>query len=94
ATLLTVLCESGEAHRLLETIFSETTTIGLRMREERRICLRRGSETIKTEYGDLKVKTVELFGEKRLAPEYEEAKNLAKKANVPLHKIYESIKNI
>lgn len=95
AVKLTVLCKSDciTVDRIAKIIFSETTTIGVRIREERRICLVRNSEYVKTIYGDLKVKEIEFEGEKRLVPEYEEAKKLAEIADVPLYKIYESVKN-
>lgn len=92
AVKLTVLCKSDCTVKLANIIFAETTTIGVRIREERRICLDRKVETVKTAYGDLKVKTIEYNGGKKLIPEYEEAKKLAESAGVPLYKIYESVK--
>jgi len=93
AIKLTVLCKKELTDKLAKIIFSETTTIGVRIREEKRICLERKSDSVKTVYGDLKVKEIEFDGEKRLMPEYEDAKKLAENAGVPLYKIYESVKN-
>ena len=93
AVKLTVLCEKGASDKFAEIIFAETTTIGIRIREEKRICLERELKTVKTVYGGLKIKETVFDGEKRQIPEYENAKKLAKTANVPLYKIYESIKN-
>jgi uncharacterized protein (TIGR00299 family) protein len=93
AVKLTVLAKNGAEKKLSKIIFSETTAIGLRMREERRICLARGPAVVKTAYGDLQVKKIEFDGEVKLAPEYESAKKLAETAGVPLYKIYESVKN-
>jgi len=92
AVKLTVLCKSETVGELAKTIFTETTTIGVRIREEKRICLPRKAEVVKTVYGDLKVKAIEFDGEKKLIPEYEDAKKLAESVGVPLHKIYESVK--
>ncbi|MCL2774044.1 MAG: nickel pincer cofactor biosynthesis protein LarC [Oscillospiraceae bacterium] len=94
AVKLTVLCKSDSTDKFAGIIFAETTTIGVRIREEKRICLERKSEFVKTAYGDLKVKAVEFDGEKKLVPEYEEAKKLAENAGVPLYKIYESVKEL
>ncbi|MCL1859491.1 MAG: nickel pincer cofactor biosynthesis protein LarC [Oscillospiraceae bacterium] len=93
AVKLTVLCKKELTDKLSKIILSETTTIGIRMREEKRICLERKSDFIKTVYGDLKVKEIEFDGERKIMPEYEDAKKLAENANVPLYKIYDSVKN-
>ena len=90
ATKLTALCKNESAERLAKIIFSETTTIGLRIREEKRICLARGDAVLQTEFGELKAKKIEFEGEEKLSPEYEHAKKLARDAGVPLRKIYES----
>lgn len=92
AVKLTALAKSAAAEKLAGVIFSETTAIGLRMREEKRICLDRGPAFVKTAYGDLQVKKIEFGGEEKLVPEYEHAKKLAGEAGVPLYKIYESVK--
>ena len=92
AVKLTVLCKNRDIDKIAKVIFSETTTIGLRIREEKRICLERKSRIIKTVYGDLKVKEIEFDGEIKFTPEYEDAKKLAETIGVPLYKIYESIK--
>jgi len=94
AIKLTVLCKKDLTEKLAKIIFNETTTIGLRIREEKRICLERKAEIAKTVYGDLKVKEVEFDGEKRRMPEYEDAKKLAESSGVPLYKIYESLKGV
>jgi len=93
AIKLTVLCNKELTDKLAKIIFTETTTIGLRIREEKRICLERKSEFVKTVYGDLKVKEIEFDGGKKIMPEYEGAKKLAESAGVPLYKIYESVKS-
>ena len=92
AVKLTVLCEAAATAKLADIIFAETTSIGARIREEKRICLTRGAKTVKTEYGDLKVKEIEHNGGKKIFPEYESAKALANSAGVPLYKIYDSVK--
>ena len=92
AVKLTVLCKGEDTDKLAKIIFAETTTIGVRIREERRICLKRESKIVKTKYGDLKVKEIDFDGEKKIIPEYEDAKKLAENYGVALHKIYECVK--
>ena len=94
ATKLTLLCDAKSAERLAGIVFSETTAIGVRLREEKRICLAREAGSVNTAFGELKVKVVGFGGERKLVPEYEHAKKLAVAAGVPLFKVYESVTNI
>ena len=93
AVKLSVLCKEALIDSLTDIIFAETSTIGVRIREERRIILSRQSAVITTRYGELKVKETEFNGKKKITPEYEDAKLLAEKNGVALYKIYESIRN-
>jgi uncharacterized protein (TIGR00299 family) protein len=59
-TLLSVVAPPGLRERLGATIFRETTTIGLRYREMRRMCLDRDVVTVQTAFGDVRVKVSRL----------------------------------
>src|SRR5208337_3144450 len=52
-TVLTVLCRTEDASKLTHFIFTETTTLGIRQREERRQALARKWVTVKTRWGDV-----------------------------------------
>jgi uncharacterized protein (TIGR00299 family) protein len=54
--LLTLLCAPGDRERMTVMIFRETTTLGVRYREERREVLSRKHIEVKTPYGPIKVK--------------------------------------
>ena len=54
--LLTLLCRNEDRARMARLIFSETTTVGIRYREERRQILVRHKETVETPYGPITVK--------------------------------------
>jgi len=54
--LLTMLCAPEKREPLVALIFRETTTLGVRYREERREILRREFVTIETEYGPITIK--------------------------------------
>ena len=69
-------------------IFKETTTIGIRYRYEYRTELEREQITIDTKYGKLQAKKVINNGETYIYPEYESAKELAKKNDIPLKEVY------
>lgn len=91
--LLTVLAEEAKKDSLLEVIFTESTSIGVRSYRVERDCLKREIKTVKTPYGKVSVKLSYLNG--RLvnsAPEYEECRLLAEKKKIPLKEVIESAK--
>jgi uncharacterized protein (DUF111 family) len=80
---LTVICEPADARRLAETILAETSTLGVRMREEHRIELPRHTLEVQTEYGPVLVKVARLpDGGERAHPEYESVVEVAARASV------------
>ncbi|MFN9743492.1 MAG: nickel pincer cofactor biosynthesis protein LarC [Acidobacteriota bacterium] len=54
--LLTLLCHNSDRERMAQLIFTETTTVGIRYREERRQILVRRKEKVRTPYGLISVK--------------------------------------
>ncbi len=54
--LLTLLCAPAERARMTELIFRETTTLGVRYREEQREILRREQVKVETIYGPIRIK--------------------------------------
>jgi uncharacterized protein (DUF111 family) len=92
ANLLCVICHEEKIEKLLETVFRETTTLGVRIREEKRRVLYRGFEAVKTPWGEVKVKTGYAGEDKnevlQIAPEYEECKSISEKFGVPLKKVH------
>ncbi|MCK5214351.1 MAG: nickel pincer cofactor biosynthesis protein LarC [Candidatus Omnitrophica bacterium] len=90
-TLLTVISPHDLQNSLVDIIFNETTTLGVRMMEVTRKKLDREEIAIKTDYGSVMVKVCRIKGRVvNMAPEYESCKKMAKKKNVPLKLIYES----
>jgi uncharacterized protein (DUF111 family) len=77
---------------MAEILFTETSTIGVRVREERRIVLPRESATMDTAFGELRVKVVTVGGKEKITAEYEDAKRLAQQHNVPLTAIYAAVR--
>jgi hypothetical protein len=91
-TLLRVLIEPGLQPRVMEILFQETSTLGVRIQEVKRVELQRTAKDVETPYGTCRVKSVLMpDGAERVIPEYEECKRLAQKENVPLRKVYEEI---
>jgi uncharacterized protein (TIGR00299 family) protein len=86
--LLTVLAKTEDANRLTKTIFAETTTLGVRRREEQRQTLSRRWETVDTTWGPVRIKIANLNGSvSNYAPEYEDCRMLAETNHVPLKKV-------
>jgi uncharacterized protein (TIGR00299 family) protein len=54
--LVTLLCKLEDRERMIEILFKETTTLGVRYRHEQREILRRTHVTVETPYGPIKVK--------------------------------------
>jgi hypothetical protein len=86
--LLTVLAKTEDANRLTKLIFAETTTLGIRRRDEQRQILTRRWETVDTTWGPVRIKIANLNGSiTNYAPEYEDCRALAKTHQVPLKEV-------
>ena len=83
--LLTVLCRTEDSQRLTKFILAETTTLGVRMRQESRAALTRRHVSVSTKWGDVRIKLANLNGSiSNYAPEYEDCRQIAKEKKVPL----------
>jgi uncharacterized protein (TIGR00299 family) protein len=83
--LLTVICNPSESPALQQLVLRETSTLGIRIRQDRRACLDRRHTQVTTAYGDIRIKIGTLDGEERnAAPEFEDCRAAAAKHNVPL----------
>src|SRR6266550_4019319 len=83
--LLTILVKPEDAARLTEIIFSETTTLGVRRRDESRQVLARKWITVTTKWGDVRLKIASMNGTvTNYAPEYDDCKRIAAEHQVPL----------
>ena len=84
-TLLTVLCKPEHAGELTRLIFTETTTLGVRRREETRQTLARRWESVGTPWGEVRIKIASMNGTvTNYAPEYEDCRRIAMENRVPL----------
>jgi pyridinium-3,5-bisthiocarboxylic acid mononucleotide nickel chelatase len=84
-TLLTVLCKPEDAAKLTQLLFTETTTLGVRRRDEQRQTLARRWVTVATSWGDVRMKIASLNGTvTNYAPEYEDCRRIAAEHKVPL----------
>jgi pyridinium-3,5-bisthiocarboxylic acid mononucleotide nickel chelatase len=84
-TLLTVLCKPEDENTLTDILFSETTTLGVRRRQEIRQTLARRWEQVRTPWGEVRVKIASRNGAvTNCAPEYEDCRRIASEQHVPL----------
>ena len=83
--LLTVLAKPEDADRLTSLIFAETSTLGVRRRDERRQVLQRRWADVTTRWGNVRIKIASLNGTvTNYAPEFEDCRRIAQSHSVPL----------
>jgi uncharacterized protein (TIGR00299 family) protein len=87
-TLLTVLAEPSKSEELAALILRETSTLGVRIRQDKRICLERKHVPVATEFGEIRMK-VGFSGAEELnaAPEFEDCKAAALQHGVALKQV-------
>jgi hypothetical protein len=83
--IMTVLAEPAHAELLARILLTETTTLGVRMRQEQRRILDREHVTVQSPWGPIRVKLGRLQGEiVNCAPEFEDCRRIAESTGVPL----------
>jgi len=91
--LLSVICYEKKQKEIIDTIFSETSTFGIRISRLRREKLKREIKNLKTPLGNIRVKLGILDGKiVSVSPEYEDCKKIALERKIPLKKVYELVK--
>lgn len=86
--LVTLLCEPSNLKPLIDLIFRETTTIGIRTHEVRRQTLARESVPVETPLGTIRMKISRLNGTLlNAAPEYEDCRRIATQKGLPLKQV-------
>jgi pyridinium-3,5-bisthiocarboxylic acid mononucleotide nickel chelatase len=86
--LLTILCDAAHTARLIDLVFRETTTIGVRTYDVRRKVLDREVVAVATQFGEVRVKISRMNGSVLNAtPEYEDCQRLAAENGIPLKQV-------
>ncbi len=94
-TRLNVLCAAEKEEELVEAIFSETTTLGIRREKLERWTLRRSTRRVETSFGSVGVKIAWWKGEVlKISPEFEDCAALATEANVPVRAVFEAARRV
>ena len=90
AILLSVLTDNAKTDVLLDTIFRETTSIGVRIQETGRKKLTREIKEVDTTYGKVRIKISKRGDEILTAtPEYEDCRRIAEERKIPLKQVME-----
>ena len=90
--ILSCICNEQDEEKILEIIFKETTTIGVRISYPKRVELTREKKKVKTIYGEVEIKISRYHGKiMSITPEYEDCKKLAEKKGVSLKQIYSEV---
>ena len=83
--VFTVLAAPADADSLARILLTETTTLGVRMRQERRRILEREHVAVESCWGPIRIKLGRLRGEVvNCAPEFEDCRRIAEVHGVPL----------
>ena len=89
-TLLTLLCKPHRAKELMDLVFAETTTFGLRSYTAQRRVLPREWESVQTRFGEVRLKVARVKGKVlQISPEYEDCRKLAEEKKVALREVME-----
>lgn len=91
--LLSALCEAKNKEAIMQLLFMETTTLGIRSYEVLRRALQRSAVQVETQYGPIDVKVARLDGRVvNEMPEFEQCREAAARANVPLKVVDEAVR--
>ena len=88
ATQLSVICRWPDVSRLEEILFRQSTTFGIRRHICQRSVLTRDYVTVKTPYGEIRIKVGYLAREPiTYAAEYEDCQKLAQEHKIPVKEV-------
>ncbi len=85
--LLCVMCREENRTKILGTLFKHTTTLGVRENVSGRYFMDRKIETVKTEFGDVRVKKSAGFGVERKKIEFEDLAKIARESGMSISEI-------
>ena len=91
AHTLSVLCESAAAERLRSSIYTHSTSLGVRQEQVARFSVARDLVRVATRWGDVRVKVATLpGGERRASPEFADCKQISERHHVPISAVYDA----
>jgi uncharacterized protein (DUF111 family) len=91
-TLLSVITDESVMDGMLDILFCETTTLGVRISRVSRRMVKREPATVQTEFGPVQVKIAHVDGCRRFSPEYEDCARIAREKGIPLLAVYDIVR--
>lgn len=91
-TKLQVVCAEGVKQVVIRRILGETTSLGVRHYDVDRSLLKRREVTVQSPFGPLRGKEVTgPDGRTRIVPEYDAAREVALREDIPIRTVYEAL---
>lgn len=91
AVMLTVLVKKENEDKAVDIILTETTSLGVRRTQMGRYCMNRDIVKVDTELGESRVKVASKGEFKKLAPEFEDCREIARRTGLPLFRVYDIV---
>lgn len=92
---ISVLAKADLVEKLLSIIFTETSTLGIRVLDCEKQMLHRKTDTLQTEWGPVKIKSGILDGKTiKSKPEYDDCIKIATENKLPLQYVVEEINRL
>ena len=92
ATMVSILCGEDKKENLIALLYTETSTLGVRVSTVERNCLEREIQKVETEFGEIDVKIAKYKGEiVNAKPEYDQIREVAVKLEIPMREIERKI---
>lgn len=89
---ITVIAQPDQEAAVAHLLLRESTTLGVRVRDERRYEADRETRTFESSLGPVQVKVKRLPGEPpRIAPEFEACRQIAERRRLPITTVFERI---
>ncbi|MFN0157542.1 MAG: nickel pincer cofactor biosynthesis protein LarC [Bacteroidota bacterium] len=86
--LLSAMVERSKLDAIVQILYLQTSTIGVRIQPVGRRKLHRKLLEVQTSFGPIKAKAVVRDGREIIAPEFEECKRIAEERHLPLPQVY------
>lgn len=91
AVKLTVISPNHLVDKIIDVIFRETTSIGIRTYQVEKIMLPREIIELDTPWGTARVKVSYINGTPKIMPEYDDCKAIAEKTGIPIQEVMKEI---
>ena len=93
AAKLCVLAHAADRQKLLECIFANTSTLGVRFSEIERAALPRKVVAFESSLGTVRLKISDFGGAKKIKPEFDDCEKIAREKNIPLAEVERIVRN-